>query len=68
MDWFFALDLPTGSFYLEDHLHIVDPAKFFQTLRQDILTGPNGPRAKMGTLQDDLYKLREYFYGLRKAA
>ncbi len=67
VDWFLTLSPPEESFYLGDHSHIVDPVKFFQSLRQEIHTGPGGPRARMGTLQGDLYKLREYFSDERKA-
>lgn len=58
--WFMTLTPPAESFYLEDHLHVLDPVKYFHALRRDIQTGPKGPRARMGTLQTDLYKLRVY--------
>ena len=61
VDWFMTMDLPMEPFYLEEHQHIIDPVKFFQLLREEIQTGPTGPRAKKGTLQDDLYKIRAYF-------
>jgi len=60
LDWFLPLDPPTEPFYLEAHRHIVNPEKFFQSLRQDIETGHTGSRAKMGTLQCDLRKLKVY--------
>jgi hypothetical protein len=58
VDWFMTLDLPTEPFFLEAHRHVVDPEKFFQSLRQDIEAGLDGPRARMGTLQYDLQKLK----------
>jgi hypothetical protein len=32
---------------------------FYTGLKEDIARGPNGARARMGTLQDDLFKLKE---------
>lgn len=61
VDWFLTLDPPTEPFYLENHLHVVDPVKCFESLRQEIETGPRGPRARLGALQWDLRKLKIYF-------
>ena len=61
VDWFLTLDPPPEPFYLENHLHVLDPAKFFDTLRHEIESGPSGPRARTGTLQSDLRQLKEYF-------
>lgn len=58
VDWFLKLELPVKPFYLEAHQYIVDPAKFFESLGQEIQSGPKGPRARMGTLQSDLWKLK----------
>jgi hypothetical protein len=60
VDWFLTLDQTKEPFHLEPHRRIVDPAKFFQSLRCEIQTGPRGPRAKMGALQCDLRKLKAY--------
>ena len=60
VDWFIELEAPTEPFYLEPHRHVVGPAKFFSALRMDITAGPDGPRARMGTLQCDLRKLKAY--------
>ena len=62
IEWYRATPKPTGPFYLENHQHIMDPEKFFSSLRQEIQTGPTGPRARMGALQSDLQKLKAYFY------
>lgn len=59
MDWFLTLTPPTEPFYLEPHLRIDDPVKFFESLRREIETGPRGPRARHGALQWDLLKLKE---------
>lgn len=61
VDWFMTLTPPTERFYLEPHLHIVDPVKFFQSLRREIETGPRGPRSRRGALQWDLQNLKTYF-------
>lgn len=61
VDWFMNLIPPSESFELEKHLHIADPVTYFESLRQDIRSGPEGARAKMGTLQDDLRKLKALF-------
>jgi hypothetical protein len=60
-NWFLELESPTESFCLGAHMTVTDPEKFFATLRQEIKTGPSCPRGRMGTLQSDLRKLKEYF-------
>jgi hypothetical protein len=42
------------------HIHVADPVKFFSSLRREIAAGPGGARARMGTLQSDLRKLKAY--------
>jgi hypothetical protein len=62
INWFLKLDPGSiAPFYLEPHLRIVDPVKFCAALRREIQTGPAGPRAKHGALQEDLWKLKQYF-------
>jgi len=61
MDWFMELEPPKTPFYLEPHIHVIDPEKFFVSLRREIQTGPTGPRARMGALQADLRVLRAKF-------
>ena len=58
-DWFITWDQPTEPFYLEAHRHIVDPAKFFESLRRGIEAGPAGPRGRNGALLYDLKILRK---------
>ena len=58
IDWFIKLEPPTEPFYLEPHLHIIHPAKFFSSIWREIQTGHKGPRARMGTLQSDLRMLK----------
>jgi hypothetical protein len=59
VDWFVKLELEgIMPFYLEPHIHVADPVKFFASLRREIETGPRGPRARLGALQADLLKLK----------
>ncbi len=58
--WFMMQEAPVEPFYLEPHQRVLDPVKFFLSLRQDIAKGPAGARAKYGTLQDDLRKLKNF--------
>jgi hypothetical protein len=61
IDWFMTLDTPTEPFYLAPHIRVINPEKFFASLKREIATGPTGPRARMGTLQSDLQSLESYF-------
>jgi hypothetical protein len=61
VDWFLKLEpREIKPFRLEPHIHVADPVQFFESLRREIETGPGGARAKIGTLQDDLRKLKTY--------
>lgn len=61
IDWFMKLEPPAESFNLEPHMFVIDPHKFFATIRREIETGPTGPRARTGALQSDLWKLKFIF-------
>jgi len=37
-----------------DSCRVVEPARFYASLRSEIATGPTGPRARLGTRQADL--------------
>ena len=39
-------------------IRVVEPALFYRSLEADIATGPDGPRARFGGLEDDLKCLR----------
>lgn len=60
VDWFMMQEAPVEPFFLEPHLRVVGPGKFFESLRREIETGPRGPRAKLGALQSDLQKIKVY--------
>lgn len=60
VDWFMIQGAPVEPFFLEPHLRVVDPGKFFESLRCEIETGPIGPRARLRALQWDLRNLKAY--------
>jgi hypothetical protein len=60
VDWFMIQGAPVEPFFLEPHLRVIDPGKFFESLRREIETGPIGPRARLGALQWDLRNLKAY--------
>jgi hypothetical protein len=60
VDWFMIQGAPVEPFFLEPHLRVEDPGKFFESLRREIETGPIGPRARLGALQWDLRNLKAY--------
>ena len=49
------------EFHTGDYLCIMDPVKFFRSLRQDIEAGSGGPRARTRGFQRDLQSLKNYF-------
>ena len=51
--------LPVEPFDLCSGCRVVEPARFYAALRSEIATGPTGPRARLGTLQVDLRRLRD---------
>ena len=50
--------LPVEPFDLCSGCRVVEPARFYASLRSEIAHGPTGPRARLGTLQVDLRRLR----------
>ena len=51
--------LPVEPFDLCSGCRVIEPARFFAVLRSEIASGPTGPRARLGTLQVDLRRLRD---------
>ena len=49
--------LPVEPFDLCSGCRVVEPARFYASLRSEIATGPTTPRARLGTLQADLRRL-----------
>lgn len=60
IDWFTNMEPPLEPFNVPNLGKVIDPVKFFEQLRREIEIGPRGPRARMGTLQSDLRKLKAY--------
>ena len=59
IDWFEKLETPMEPFYLEPHIHVIDPEKFFASLRREIEAGLSCPRGRNGALICDLNTLRK---------
>jgi hypothetical protein len=59
---FSTLEPPQEPFYLEPHQRVIDPEKFFSSLRLEIEAGPEGPRGKYGALIDDLMALKKILH------
>ena len=55
-----ADDLPAAPFKLNPWTEVRDAGTMLRWLRADILRGPSGPRARLGTLQADLLELQRF--------
>lgn len=62
IDWFMKLEPPAAPFYLEPHIHVIDPEKYFTSLRREIESGPSCPRGRNGALLYDLNTLRKILH------
>ena len=62
IDWFMKLEPPAAPFYLEPHIHVIDPAKYFVSLKREIESGPSCPRGRNGALLYDLNTLRKILH------
>ena len=51
--------LPVEPFDLCSGCRVVEPSRFYASLRSEIATGPTAPRARLGTLQADLRRLQD---------
>ena len=51
--------LPVEPFDLCSGCRVVEPSRFYASLRSEIAAGPTAPRARLGTLQADLRRLRD---------
>ena len=56
------LEIPTEPFYLEPHIRVIDPDKYFKSLRQEIAMGSSCPRGRNGALIYDLKILRKILH------
>ena len=62
VDWFLELEPPAEPFDLEPHRHVIDPAKYFASLKREIESGPSCPRGRNGALLCDLETLRKILH------
>jgi hypothetical protein len=62
IEWFIKLEPPAAPFNQEPHIHVIDPAKYFSSLKQEIESGPNCPRGRNGALLCDLEALRKILH------
>ncbi len=62
IDWFMALKPPAAPFDQETHIHVIDPAKYFASLKREIESGPGCPRGRNGALLYDLNTLRKIMH------
>lgn len=58
IDWFANATLPSKPFTLIDGHQIVDPTRWYRSLREDIAAGPGVPRGRTGALKMDLVALK----------
>ena len=59
INWFMELEALPEPFYLEPHIRVIDPDKYFKSLRQEIAMGPSCPRGRNGALMYDLNILKK---------
>ena len=62
IDWFMELEPPAAPFDQEPYIHVIDSAKYFSSLKQEIESGPNCPRGRNGALLSDLEALRKILH------
>ena len=67
IDWFLSQDLPLLPFRLRSGVEVVDPEKFYASLRSDIEQGIEGTRARTGAIQEDLENLFDRFSDAEQA-
>ena len=59
--WFLTTPPPTETFELQKGVTVLDPARWWQAIRNDIAAGTAGPRARYGALQGDLRRVAGLF-------
>ena len=60
-EWFLTATPLAEPFLLKRGVRITDPARWWRDTIIDIHQGPNGPRARYGALQDDLWRAWRMF-------
>ena len=60
IQWFSSeTNLPSKPFHINSAVKVLDPQKFYASLRAEISLGPQGPRSRFGSLQQELMRIRE---------
>lgn len=62
VNWFMELEPLTEPFYLEPHIRVIDPDKYFKSLRREIAMSSSCPRGRNGALIYDLKILRKIIH------
>lgn len=65
VNWALALkpeDLPEVPFILHQAQTVVDREKFLRFIQRDLEKGPQGTRARLGTIQEDVKALWKIYY------
>ena len=57
IEWFERTPAPAQPFQLSPGVFVAHPARWWEALRCDLRSGPGGPRARYGALQEDLRRL-----------
>ncbi len=61
VEWFLSAAPPAEPFILKPAIRITNPARWWHDIKLDIATGPAGPRARYGALQDDVMRAWRMF-------
>ena len=61
VEWFLVAEPPAEVFKLKQGVTIADPARWWRAIAADIAVSPEGPRARYGALQDDLWRAYSIF-------
>ncbi len=61
VNWFLNAEPPATSFKLKQGITINNPQRWWRDIALDIAAGPEGPRARYGALQDDLWRVWRMF-------
>ena len=63
IEWFRSTTPPAAPFELCQGVTILDPARWWRSIRGDIECGPTGPRARYKAVQGDLRRLYDLMVG-----
>ncbi len=61
VEWFLSAKPPGAPFKLKQGITISNPQRWWADIIADIAAGPEGPRARYGALQDDLWRAWHMF-------